>query len=116
MDSGKVAERLALQVGALQLIKRYKKGARGEMRTGGEGWVVGRQRYNRGGGRTGEEGWTERLALQVGALQLLTRYNRGGVGLYKIFVCLFGECALVNTILDIQHLLYCTPPLVIGNQ
>jgi len=34
-----------------------------------------------------------------------------GVGLYKIFVCLFGDCALVNTILGIQHLLYCTPPL-----
>jgi len=30
------------------------------------------------------------------------------IGLYKIFVCLFGDCALVNTILGMQHLLDCT--------
>jgi len=33
--------------------------------------------------------------------------------LYKIFVCVFGDCALVNTVLGIQHLLYCTPPCYI---
>jgi len=33
------------------------------------------------------------------------------VGLYKISVCIFGDCALVNTILGMQHLLYCNPPL-----
>ena len=33
------------------------------------------------------------------------------LGLYKICVCLFGDCALVNTVLGIQHLLYCTPLL-----
>ena len=32
------------------------------------------------------------------------------VGLYKIFVCAFGDCALVNTFLGIQHLLYYNPP------
>jgi len=32
------------------------------------------------------------------------------LGLYKRFVCLFGDCTLVNTILGMQHLLYCTPP------
>jgi len=32
------------------------------------------------------------------------------VGLYKIFVCLFGDCALVNTIFGIEHLLYCNHP------
>jgi len=37
-----------------------------------------------------------------------------GVGLYKIFVCVFGDGALVNTILDIPHLLYCTPPPLYG--
>jgi len=26
-------------------------------------------------------------------------------GLYKMFVCLFGDCALVNTTLGIHHLL-----------
>ena len=31
------------------------------------------------------------------------------LGLYKIFVCLFGDYALVNTILSLQHLLDCTP-------
>jgi len=31
-------------------------------------------------------------------------------GLHKIFVCLFGDCALVNLILGIQQLLYCPPP------
>jgi len=36
--------------------------------------------------------------------------------LHKIFVCLFGDCALVNTIPGIQHLLYCTHPLVFCNQ
>jgi len=30
-------------------------------------------------------------------------------GLYKRFVCLFGECVLVNTIHGMQHPLYCTP-------
>ena len=33
-----------------------------------------------------------------------------GCGLYKRFVCLFGDCALANTILGMQHLLYCNPP------
>jgi len=32
------------------------------------------------------------------------------IGLYRIFVCLFEDCALVNTILGMQHLLYCNPP------
>jgi len=32
------------------------------------------------------------------------------LGLYKIFVCLFREGALINTILGIQHLLHCTRP------
>ena len=32
------------------------------------------------------------------------------LGLYQILVCLFGNRALVNTILGIQHLLYCNPP------
>jgi len=36
----------------------------------------------------------------------------GGVGPYTIFVCLFGDRALVNTILGIQHILYCTRPPV----
>jgi len=31
-------------------------------------------------------------------------------GLQKIFVRLFGVCALVNTIIGIQFLLYCTHP------
>ena len=31
------------------------------------------------------------------------------VGLCKIFVCIFEECALFNTILGIQHLVYCNP-------
>ena len=40
---------------------------------------------------------------------------KGQVGLYKIFVCIFGECALVNTTLGIQHLVYCNlPPLYVA--
>ena len=35
------------------------------------------------------------------------------LSLSKIFACLFGDCALVNTILGIVHLLYCTPPCCI---
>jgi len=65
-------------------------------------------------------------ALQVGLqhedgyLSLTTafKYNNTlfrprGAGLYKTFVCAFGDCALVNAILDIQHLgltLIATPP------
>jgi len=37
---------------------------------------------------------------------------RVAVGLYKRFVCVFGDCALVNTIIGIQHLLDCNPPLL----
>ena len=40
-----------------------------------------------------------------------TPASRLALGPYKIFVCKFGGCALVNTILGIQHLLYC-PPLL----
>ena len=32
-----------------------------------------------------------------------------GIGLVEIFVDLFGDCALVNTIFGIEHLLYCNP-------
>ena len=42
-----------------------------------------------------------------------SRKGGGGessVSLNKICVCLFGDCELVNTILGIQHYLYCTPP------
>jgi len=28
-------------------------------------------------------------------------------------VCSFGDCALVKTIIGMQHLLYCTPPPVV---
>jgi len=35
---------------------------------------------------------------------------RPHLGLYKRFVCWFGGCALVNSILGIQHLLNCNPP------
>jgi len=31
------------------------------------------------------------------------------LGLFKRFVCLFGDCALVNNMLGGQHLLYCNP-------
>jgi len=39
----------------------------------------------------------------------LTRCGWPALGLYKIFVCLLGDCALVNTILGIQRLLHCIP-------
>ena len=39
------------------------------------------------------------------------------LGLYKIFICVFEDCALVNTILDMQHLFYRNPsPDVFCNQ
>jgi len=41
--------------------------------------------------------------------------SRTELGLYKIFDCLFGDCALVNTTLGIQHLVYCNlPPLYVA--
>jgi len=52
---------------------------------------------------------------KVDPAQLLRKRRRTNlrtldIDLYKIFVCLFGDCALANTILGIQHLLYCNPP------
>jgi len=35
--------------------------------------------------------------------------NKGGELGFR-FVCFFGDCALVRTILGIQHLLFYTPP------
>jgi len=36
----------------------------------------------------------------------------GHIGPYKMFVCLLGDCALVNTMLGIHYNLYRTPPLL----
>ena len=38
------------------------------------------------------------------------------LGLFKIFVCVLGDCALVNTILGMQHLPSRIPPVVFFNQ
>ena len=54
----------------------------------------------------------EQRVLLLGLLPAKYRWG-AWVGLYERFFCLFGDCALVNTILGVQHLLYCTPPLSI---
>jgi len=50
------------------------------------------------------------ISLQSHPFKISSIVKADIAAFYKISVCLFGECALVNTILGIQHLVYYNPP------